>query len=111
MCKYKDTSLGIKRPCFLMFISLSLVLFGCKSNHITEEQRFEKSIRKQLPFHVDSLHWLSGTDIPTFKFSNGGYTAATPDGEIRPDGSYLVSNIFGTVERMEAGGRTATDRK
>ncbi len=72
-----------------MFISLSLVLFGCKSNHITEEQRFEKSIRKQLPFRVDTVHWLSGTDVPTFKFSNGGYTAAESRGDACIDYVYF----------------------
>ena len=89
----------MKRSYFLIFLSLLLVLFGCKSNHITEEQRFEKSIRKQLPFRVDTVHWLSGTDVPTFKFSNGGYTAAPPDVEIRPDGVLVGSNIFGMVNR------------
>ena len=40
---------------------------GCKTNNITETQRFERSIVKELPFVVDSIHWLTGVDVPTFK--------------------------------------------
>ena len=67
---------------------------GCKTNNITETQRFERSIMKELPFAVDSIHWLTGVDVPTFKFSNGGYTPTAPDAEIRPDGSWEVWKKF-----------------
>ena len=79
-----------------MYVLLVLALAGCKSGRLTELQRLEKSVRRDLPFAVDSVRWLTGTDIPTLKFSNAHYTALAPDAEIRPDGEYVVCNMLGS---------------
>ena len=83
-----------------------MVLAGCGTSRMTEQQRFERSILKDIPFSVDSVSWLftplsfgeglgvrSG-DFPTFRFANAEYTDARPDAEIRPNGDYWVCNTF-----------------
>ena len=85
---------------------LLMVLAGCGTSRMTEQQRFERSILKDFPFSVDSVSWLftplsfgeglgvrSG-DFPTFRFANAEYTDARPDAEIRPNGDYWVCNTF-----------------
>lgn len=78
----------------LTLLMLALMLVGCRSSHMTEQQRFERSILKELPFNIDSICWLTSGDLPTIKFANAGYTDAAPDAEIRPDGDYWVCNMF-----------------
>ena len=73
---------------------LVIVLAGCRSSRMTELQRFERSILKELPFSVDTISWLTPSDFPTFKFANAEYIDASPDAEIRPDGDYWVCNMF-----------------
>ncbi len=73
---------------------LALMLVGCKTNHLTEQQRFERSVLKELPFGVDSISWLTSGNLPTFRFANAEYANASPDAEIRPDGDYWVCNTF-----------------
>lgn len=76
-------------------LSILLTVFaGCRSSHMTELQRFERSVLKELPFSVDSISWLTSGDFPTFRFANTEYIGASPDAEIRPDGDYLVCNMF-----------------
>ena len=77
-----------------------LMLEGCSSGNMGERQRLERSVVKELPFHVDSVTWLTGGDIPAFRFSNAGYTAVVPDAEIRPDGDYWVCSTFDTAPPM-----------
>lgn len=76
-----------------MFL-LALMLVGCKANDLTEQQRFERSVLKELPFRVDSVSWLTSGDTKTFRFANAEYVNANPDAEIRPDGDYWVCNVF-----------------
>ena len=78
----------------LTLMMLVLALAGCKPSHLTEQQLFEVSVIKELPFPVDSISWLTISDIPAFRFSNVGYTDAAPDAEIRPDGDYWVCNML-----------------
>ena len=76
-------------------LSILLTLFaGCRSGRMTEQQRFERSVLKELLFSVDSIIWLTSGDFPTFRFANAEYTDARPDAEIRPDGDYWVCNMF-----------------
>ena len=76
-------------------LSILLTVFaGCRSSHMTELQRFERSVLKELPFSVDSISWLTSGDFPTFRFANTEYIGASPDAEIRPDGDYWVCNMF-----------------
>ena len=78
----------------LTLLVLALTFVGCKTNHITEQQRFERSVLKELPFSVDSISWFTSGDLPTFSFSNAKYVNASPDVEIRPDGDYWICNMF-----------------
>ena len=73
---------------------LVLIMAGCKTNRLTERERFERSVLKELPFSVDSMSWLTCGDLPTFRFANAEYADARPDAEIRPDGDYWVCNMF-----------------
>ena len=76
-------------------LSILLTVFaGCRSSHMTELQRFERSVLKELLFSVDSISWLTSGDFPTFRFANTEYIGASPDAEIRPDGDYWVCNMF-----------------
>lgn len=76
-------------------LSILLTVFaGCRSSRMTELQRFERSVLKELPFSVDSISWLTSGDFPTFRFANTEYIGACPDAEIRPDGDYWVCNMF-----------------
>ena len=55
-------------------LSILLTVFaGCRSSHMTELQRFERSVLKELPFSVDSISWLTSGDFPTFRFANTEY--------------------------------------
>lgn len=78
----------------LTLLVLALTFVGCKTNHITEQQRFERSVLKELPFSVDSISWFTSGDLPTFRFANAKYVNASPDVEIRPDGDYWICNMF-----------------
>ena len=78
----------------ILFLGLMITLAGCQSNRMTEQQRFERSVLKELPFSVDSISWLTAGGFPTFKFANAEYTDISPDAEIRPDGDYWVHNMF-----------------
>ena len=73
---------------------LVLIMAGCKTNRLTERERFERSVLKELPFSVDSMSWHTCGDLPTFRFANAEYADARPDAEIRPDGDYWVCNMF-----------------
>ena len=84
----------MKNTIVLSLLLLALMLVGCKTNNLTEQQRFERSVLKELPFNVDSITWLTFGDFPTFKFANAECTDASPDAEIRPDGDYWVCNMF-----------------
>ena len=82
------------------YIPITFLLYaiiGCKSSHLTESQRFERSIMKELPFAVDSVRWLTGVDLPTFRFSNVDDTPTAPDAEIRPDESWEVWNYVSSI--------------
>ncbi|MBQ6751426.1 MAG: hypothetical protein IJR02_11780 [Bacteroidaceae bacterium] len=36
------------------------MLVGCQTKNTTEAQRFEASVKRELPFQVDSLRWMDG---------------------------------------------------
>lgn len=84
----------MKKTTILLLLMLALMLVGCKTNNLTEQQRFERSVLKELPFGVDSISWLTSGNLPTFRFANAEYANASPDAEIRPDGDYWVCNTF-----------------
>lgn len=72
----------------------ALLFAGCQTKDVTEAEQFDASIRRELPFNVDSLRWLDGVDLATYQFACRGYVAATPDAFIEPDGALNVYNNF-----------------
>ena len=67
---------------------------GCQTKNVTESERFDASVRKELPFTVDSLRWLDGVDMATYQFACRDYVATPPDAFIRLDGALNVYNNF-----------------
>ena len=75
--------------------ALALVfLTGCQTNNISEVQRFETSIKKELPFRIDSLRWFDCTDMTTYQFANQDYSSVLPDEEIGMNGELSVYRTF-----------------
>ena len=63
--------------------SLAAILFAaCQTKNVTEAERFDSSVRKELPFAVDSLRWLDGVDMATYRFACRDYVSTPPDGGI-----------------------------
>ena len=79
--------IGAAAP-FLVFLA------GCRTKNVSEAQRFEASVGKELPFHVDSLRWMDGGDMASGQFANHGYVATPPDAEIGMDGNLSVYRTF-----------------
>jgi hypothetical protein len=88
----------------VLLITCSLV--GCQTNNISELQRFETSIRKELPFRMDSLSWFDGGDIATYQFANQDYSPALPDAEIGMNGDVSVYRTFDFQEAIPANAPT-----
>ena len=57
---------------------------------MTEAERFDASVRRELPFAVDSLRWLDGVDMATYQFACKYYIATPPDAFIGMDGELNV---------------------
>lgn len=74
--------------------SVLVFLTGCQTNNISEAQRFEASIRKELPFRIDSLRWFDGVDMATYQFASQDYIQALPDAEIGMNGEWSVYRTF-----------------
>ena len=74
---------------------LPVLLFaGCQTKKVTETEMFDASVRKELPFAVDSLRWLDGVDMATYQFACRDYVATPPDAFIGLDGALNVYNNF-----------------
>ena len=75
--------------------ALALVfLTACQTNNISEAQRFETSIRKELPFRIDTLRWFDGVDMATYQFASQDYIQTPPDAEIGMNGELSVYRTF-----------------
>lgn len=75
--------------------ALSVIMFaGCQTKRMTETEMFDASVRKELPFAVDSLRWLDGVDMATYQFACRDYVATPPDAFIGQDGALNVYNNF-----------------
>ena len=84
-----------KKKLLLGAAALALVfLTGCQTNNISEAQRFETSIQKELPFRVDSLRWFDGAGLATYQFANQDYIPTLPDAEIGLNGEVSVYRTF-----------------
>ncbi len=102
---YSVTSIMNKR--FVLYAMTAIAFAGCQTKHsaeghllpsgrknVTEAERFDASVRKELPFTVDSLSWLDGVDMATYQFACRDYVAAPPDAFIGLDGALNVYNNF-----------------
>ena len=79
----------------LVIYTLTAIAFaGCHTKNMTEAERFDASVREELPFAVDSLRWLDGVDMATYQFACKDYVATPPDAFIGLDGSLNVYNNF-----------------
>ena len=74
--------------------SVLVFLAGCQTNNISENRRFESSIRKELPFRIDSLRWFDGVDMATYQFASQNYIQTLPDAEIGMNGELSVYRTF-----------------
>ena len=73
-----------------MLLSVPLFLLGCKTQMKSELQSFMQSVKKELPFHVDSLRYSAMSDFVEFRFSSPEYIATAPDIEINSEGNAFV---------------------
>ena len=78
----------------LTLLLLTCSLAGCQTKNTSEAQRFETSIKKELPFHIDSLRWFDGVDMATYQFANQAYIPTLPDAEIGLNGDVSVYRTF-----------------
>jgi hypothetical protein len=74
--------------------SVLVFLTGCQTNNISEARRFEASIRKELPFRIDTLRWFDGVDMATYQFASQDYIQTLPDAEIGMNGELSVYRTF-----------------
>ena len=74
--------------------SVLVFLTGCQTNNISEAQRLEASVRKELPFCIDSLRWFDGVDMATYQFASQDYIQTLPDAEIGMNGELSVYRTF-----------------
>ena len=75
-------------------LMLACCLAGCRTNSISESQRFEASVKKELPFRIDSLRWFDGVDMATYQFASQDYIQTLPDAEIGMNGELFVYRTF-----------------
>lgn len=79
----------------IIVYALTAIMFaGCQNSHLSETERFDVSVKKELPFAVDSLRWLDGVDMATYQFACRDYVATPPDAFIGLDGALNVYNNF-----------------
>ena len=64
-----------------------MMMTGCQTKKVSEYQRLETSVRKEVPFRMDSLRLIDEMDAATFKFANQEYVSMQPDAIISPDGA------------------------
>ena len=88
----KFNPFNLKR--FVLYALAAIMFVGCQTKNVTETERFDASVRKELPFAVDSLRWLDGVDMATYQFACRDYVAMPPDAFIGPDGAFNVYNNF-----------------
>ena len=88
----KFNPFNLKR--FVLYALAAIMFVGCQTKNVTETERFDASVRKELPFAVDSLRWFDGVDMATYQFACRDYVAMPPDAFIGPDGALNVYNNF-----------------
>lgn len=86
----------------ISIITLTALIVGCSTTNLTEEQRLIKSIRKELPFSIDSLYNIRES---TYDFHSKAYISTQPDYSIDADGKLIVyrSTILESTKEQEKG--------
>ena len=79
---------------YVLYALAAIMFAGCQTKSVTETERFDASVRKELPFAVDSLRWFDGVDMATYQFACRDYVAMPPDAFIGLDGALNVYNNF-----------------
>lgn len=79
---------------YVLYALAAIMFAGCQTKSVTETERFDASVRRELPFAVDSLCWLGGVDMATYQFACRDYVATPPDAFIGQDGALNVYNNF-----------------
>ena len=74
----------------VLYALIAIMFAGCQTKNMTEAERFDASVRRELPFAVDSLRWLDGVDMATYQFACKYYIATPPDAFIGMDGELIV---------------------
>lgn len=74
----------------VLYALIAIMFAGCQTKNMTEAERFDASVRRELPFAVDSLRWLDGVDMATYQFACKYYIATPPDAFIGMDGELNV---------------------
>ena len=75
----------------ILTIVLSSLLFACGSAKLTEEQRMQNEIRRDIPFQLDSLKSINND---YWSFVSNSIITVEPDYEIRDEGSLSVYHTF-----------------
>ena len=75
----------------ILTIVLSSLLFACGSAKLTEEQRMQNEIRRDIPFQLDSLKSINND---CWSFVGNSIITVEPDYEIRNNSSLWVYHTF-----------------
>ena len=75
----------------ILTIVLSSLLFACGSAKLTEEQRMQNEIRRDIPFQLDSLKSINND---CWSFVSNSIITVEPDYEIRNNSSLWVYHTF-----------------
>ncbi len=75
-----------------------VILAGCQARNISEAQRFEASVKRELPFRIDSLRWFDGVDMATYQFASQDYVPTLPDAEIGMNGELSVYRTYDNMK-------------
>ena len=75
----------------ILTIILSSLLFACSSVKLTEEQRMQNEIRRDIPFQLDSLKSINND---CWSFVSNSIITVEPDYEIRNNSSLWVYHTF-----------------
>ena len=86
---------------FIAWLFPLLLLAGCQTSNVSELRRFETSVRKELPFRIDTLRWCDGAETATYQFAHQDYLSALPDAEITMNDELTVTHAFDGEMTME----------
>jgi hypothetical protein len=80
----------------ILTIVLSSLLFACGSAKLTEEQRMQNEIRRDVPFQLDSLKSINND---CWSFASNGIITVEPDYEIRAVYGFIIHSLMNRSRR------------